>query len=709
MERIEISSGELLHASGDNVNSLEFLEKGSIRVSGASCGITINAGSLAGIIEMPGRPYMFDYDVTSDAVLISYPFETIDDICSVISSNADKCGTIAHAAVQSVLDAYECVRSLFEENDSLYQEMTTAYEGFPALCASAGEIFKPYTVFQTLIPPDEPSLQDWEYEYFRSLDGSFFLGANAAVSTGTVMFAAGYMRFLSQQLEILSDYKMHIEEETAEFRLELHRLKTRLADIRNSASEAKARFISENGASSAIKNTSIKNALDTVLSYSGCQKSTADEFKRLIGIFKSMPDKADTSDAARDIRRNISKYFYAIYEAAFIKSFKDKEIPPEIRMFLYFGFMDEELAGAENTASLKKLAEQYTPDPAGKVVTIYEWLKLICTMKVEPSKNEFDLDYPAYLREEKSSGNISADEMQKRLMDPLSRLHFEIANFFTLANRMTFGRVTSFVPVFCEDNVTKTLSESYLTAASVHSEIDALRTADFSCFYRETVYSDTSIGITREYIAKEVLPYIILMPNAGSRGAMWQEIEGSKRDTPARMMLPIFPSQEVSKSIICLAGEFRWEMCRREQGVHWNDVTDPSLTSEYCDYIQFYRKNHDLSPEAKEKLKAALQKARNSYKQVFIADYLCYIAYESKGSARLNKVARGLIFKYCPFPAAIRDPLGDTSPLYTEIVNRYRIKLGQKTHLLDNVIQKLKNNGTPIPEEITEQYNFLMK
>src|SRR5574344_1512325 len=108
MERIEISNGELLHASGDNVNSLEFLEKGSIRVSGASCGITINAGSLAGIIEMPGRPYMFDYDVTSDAVLISYPFETIDDICSVISSNADKCGTIAHAAVQSVLDAYEC-------------------------------------------------------------------------------------------------------------------------------------------------------------------------------------------------------------------------------------------------------------------------------------------------------------------------------------------------------------------------------------------------------------------------------------------------------------------------------------------------------------------------------------------------------------------------------------------------------------------------
>ena len=41
--------------------------------------------------------------------------------------------------------------------------------------------------------------------------------------------------------------------------------------------------------------------------------------------------------------------------------------------------------------------------------------------------------------------------------------------------------------------------------------------------------------------------------------------------------------------------------------MRWNDITEPSLTSEYCDYIQFYRKNHDLSAEAKEKIKNALK------------------------------------------------------------------------------------------------------
>ena len=52
--------------------------------------------------------------------------------------------------------------------------------------------------------------------------------------------------------------------------------------------------------------------------------------------------------------------------------------------------------------------------------------------------------------------------------------------------------------------------------------------------------------------------------------------------------------------MIRLTGEFRWEMCKTEQGVHWNDVTDPSLTSVYFDYLQFYRKNHEISPETRE-------------------------------------------------------------------------------------------------------------
>lgn len=73
--------------------------------------------------------------------------------------------------------------------------------------------------------------------------------------------------------------------------------------------------------------------------------------------------------------------------------------------------------------------------------------------------------------------------------------------------------------------------------------------------------------------------------------------------------------------------------CAAVWGARWNDLSERSLTSEYCDYIQFYRKNRDLSTDAKDKLKSALQKAKNSYKEMFVRDYVSWVLYEGAGSA----------------------------------------------------------------------------
>ena len=99
---------------------------------------------------------------------------------------------------------------------------------------------------------------------------------------------------------------------------------------------------------------------------------------------------------------------------------------------------------------------------------------------------------------------------------------------------------------------------------------------------------------------KEVLPDIILMPNVGSRALMWQETAGVKNDTPARFLFPMFTSVDLEDLMRETIARYRWEICRKIQGVYWNDLREPSLTSEYCDYMQFYRKNSELSAEAKD-------------------------------------------------------------------------------------------------------------
>ena len=86
---------------------------------------------------------------------------------------------------------------------------------------------------------------------------------------------------------------------------------------------------------------------------------------------------------------------------------------------------------------------------------------------------------------------------------------------------------------------------------------------------------------------KEVLPDIILMPNAGTKAMMWQETAGVKRDTSARFMFPVFTAVDLEDMMIETMGRYRWEICRKIQGVHWNDIREKSLTAEYCDYMQF--------------------------------------------------------------------------------------------------------------------------
>lgn len=97
-------------------------------------------------------------------------------------------------------------------------------------------------------------------------------------------------------------------------------------------------------------------------------------------------------------------------------------------------------------------------------------------------------------------------------------------------------------------------------------------------------------GVNAEPVQKEVFPDVILMPNVGMKAMMWQETAGVKRDTSARFVFPVMTIYSLQDMMIETCGRFRWEMCRKIQGMRWNDITEKSLTSEYCDYIQYYRK-----------------------------------------------------------------------------------------------------------------------
>ena len=226
-----------------------------------------------------------------------------------------------------------------------------------------------------------------------------------------------------------------------------------------------------------------------------------------------------------------------------------------------------------------------------------------------------------------------------------------------------------------------------VTAEKIADAINKVRCVDYSALYHDVMFSDPDRGINQEWIKKEILPDVILMPNAGTRTLMWQETSGAKIDTPARFLFPIFSAVDLDDQMVECIGRYRWEICRRVQGVYWNDIREKSLTAEYCDFIQYYRKNSDLSADAKEKIKTALSRARNSYREVFVKDYQAWMKYESQGSFRLNKVARDILVRYCPFAKDIRQGLA-TNPQYQNAFHRLDAENRKKLQRFRSVYDK---------------------
>jgi hypothetical protein len=239
----------------------------------------------------------------------------------------------------------------------------------------------------------------------------------------------------------------------------------------------------------------------------------------------------------------------------------------------------------------------------------------------------------------------------------------------------------------------------------MNSELNALLNIDYSVFYREIMYVNNEKGIEKEYVMKQVFPDIILMPTVGYNGVMWQEISEKRKSKEGRFIFPIFTETTLKDLLIKVLGRFRWELCRTIQGSAWNNIKYKSLTSEYSDYIQFYRKNNNLSEEVKEKVKVQIQKGRNNYREIFLIDYEAWMKSESSGGIRLNKVARELLATYCPFSKSIRERVTG-QPLFSDAMARFERNSQKKVKELELRYRALEKDKIDITEELMENLIF---
>ena len=752
METKSVKRGDLLAKKDSILENLWYITEGSVIMDSGSYKVTLKKGDFIGLADFDTGIHSFTYYAAADSKLMN--FSTRENLynTSFYSSKPDNCRAIGLSLNRMLKDSYNVLASLCAASEKLSGIVSDAYTKY---CEYTREVHASVDTLSAMDEAPEPVMMNVNqkmlllthksmYNALADKDTSASLIANGVLA-GYLLHAirdlhdvCNYIEFVNGTVLECLDLLMSESEDdiygrlgdvairatsdhplsapVSELMTMIHdtvkEYNPELAESRSFIFERKAQSVgkaSSGDTGESEEDTSVASKLvgsmNFIFDYCSYPEEKAQKLKEAVTAFKKVKDPFSSEDDVRRLRMLMEEGFYQLYLSVLEASISNPDTPVIIKMFLNFGYLDEELAGMKNACELYNICLTFAGDKERGVYTASEWLKAIFAREREPSINEFEQSYEEYIKEQVTNGRLNQQQAKTALNAPAQKVIYELQNMFRRTSKICSGQILSFCPIFSDYQLLRSPKDDLIDPHIIIEAIDQVRSVDYSLFYRETMCVFSEKENIHDVIHVEVLPDIILVPVVGSRGVMWQEIAGRDRTTHSRMIFPIINNENLEKIVLKVLGNYRWEMCKRMQGMRWNDVTDPSLTSLYCDYLQFYRKNSEVSPEQKEKIKLGLQRYKQNFKEYFVNDYSEYIRYESAGSPHLNKIARSILFSQCPFNAQIRAKLGE-NPIFAEVSERYRIKTGQQLHKLDNIVKKLSSKGQPIPIELKREIEF---
>jgi len=747
-----------ISASADSPpSSFGELSQKSYRLFEISESIFLNAGDLAQNCEES-----LSIAAAEDCTLYAYCTDTAEEFWSVVHNNKDYGTYIVNSICHLLFNSFKALEKAYSYSESL-KNITSYYNAEPSVLfgkesaeAGSGSTSGPlsddvrlrdkieYYLHIYGLPADikksffaadkyiashhitEASLclkrvlselrsvfssidESIRLLYGNNEDGAYFAFAKKAIelkSSGQNFTSArdAFVYIYNKLNEISSYLKSEYDHETGiDFKYLGHVHKTFLSSLESETDipaadiQASVQAIPEELINSAAK----------IIDYSEIPADKASAFMRNLNAFINLPDRFSISEEARKIRKAISDIYFGIYRAVFRKAHLTNDKSRLIKMFLRFGYMDERLLDTDQVLALYKLAGMDNTASVPNMFYADEWFARIYEMEKDPSINTFGQDYFDVFREMKKQGKVTDKDFPKYNNDREGRLSFEISHMLRANHKLCQNHLQTYFPILHRDAAPLNPVRSFVTPGIIREKLDKILSIDFSAFHREISYRNPDLNIEKEIVMMPVPPDIIFIPVYGSRASMWQELTGRVRTSPGRFIMPVFTDEDLDSMLVKLVGNFRWELCRTMAGSAWNDVSQGSLTADYTDYIQFYRKNRDLSTEAKERIKSLITKYNNRMRDIFTSEYEVWINNESKGNPRLNKVARGIFARHCPFGKEIRRQL-EKQPLYAELFAALNIQREKQAKNLEQRYSRYRkiNNGIldPVLEENLKFY-----
>lgn len=761
----QISAGTTIFNEKGQTGTMYMVLKGKVSMCSRGFGTTLGPGSVLGFEQLAQDSASYSLKAIEDSSVYAISADSDKGLIALLGANKDYNGIAVYNHVRLFSELYKQYRQMTECTAKIYSDIKDKYAAYMATAKQYGcktnlipeisqlepcpivteidevqtDLFAeyariPYEAIKAFYTPSSKlsagvlrQMAELESKMIRACaEMSDYLADTIMLMSGAPDYSL-YRSLLCLQMDLkkkgadvaeiknavelcrtyLKNVKALIDVGTSrEWIVEEDELDNMYKTVEEGGDFRTEDDISGAAVDSAIAETvnSLADSFHQIATFANYPEAKTAEFEELLTQFENLPDRESTDDEYRKLRKSMADHFYSLYLAAYMATTKVTRIPKAVELLLDYGYVSERLLRDNQLVELLSIRRPTEYGPC-KVFTMREWLNAIYTGEKEPSRNDMGLDYAEYLREMKKTGDLSAEKEKELLSDGTKKVEFEIKNVLVPASRVVNGQLSIFTPVLHAEMFIGDIEKAYCSAVAINESFTFLTGIDFSVFYREALYVDAKAGIEREYEMKNVYPIFIQYPTVGQNVIMWQEITGRKRDTEGRFFTPSFAYVGMNDMMIKGFGQFRWALCKTIQGTNWNNIQVRSLTSEYSDYIQFYKKNHDLSDERKEKIKLQIQRGRNNLREVFTQDYEAWMKSEVNGSIKLNKIVREMLATYCPFSAQYKAALV-RQPIYDEAFARNTRERNKKVHELELRYKALEAKGIKVPEPLTDTLEF---
>ncbi|TGK01678.1 hypothetical protein EHO59_11235 [Leptospira semungkisensis] len=394
-----------------------------------------------------------------------------------------------------------------------------------------------------------------------------------------------------------------------------------------------------------------KNSLLQILEYSGLNTSHQGEIVRLVGIFKEHPGLLRRQHKEEDY-----KILIHLYKACFIKFRAHRaSVPKPVLLFLHYFYLDEELFPTKRIKELENAISNFQTSISDlqyaeaklSIHLLPDWLNLILAGKKKPSKNQLGQSYEQVKKSE-LRWNQTLEEENLQSKEYLSHiLDWELENL--LSHGLTGISLSPNLsyPISAEDQFYGLTEDNLAFPNNIITQAEKVLKTDPGLFIRQLNDSPSSNQSPDNSSKREMYADCILLPYAGNRGILWQD---SVEDNLSycRILFPMILGEKLTLIVTKVLGEFRWETERSLRGHKWKESIPASITSEYFNYIENFRRNPHLTVEAKKRVDQQWTKTGKNIKDMFSIDYANWILLEAEGKPRLNRIAREILNRFVP-------------------------------------------------------------